>query len=689
MARQDELELALRDSITPGLRAIATELRELNKAAKESAKGTADEIDRVSKSTANLMAASKAAFTDVQNLFSKIAESGKSILGVGGTYEAVTKLTESLQELAMTRVQLAMFSQDTRITAENIDRLRSAMMRMGIDFKTATGYIGGMAGKLQELRTMREGSEIFKQLEKAPGGVEAARKLMNETDVFKQMKIVTELFKKQTPEMQYYIAQMFQMPQSVFANLDQYMGKVKDVYQINEQVAKDFEDHMADFREKMDNEWKIFGEHALDAVNKWFDRLRDVGAEQDEHAISKFFIEGFDTFDKKLQQDIADVQAFWELLKQIKVWADWAVELWRPDIKEKHEGEAAGRRLGESFKEFEGKSSLDLNATERMRLEEENKKLLSDIRDSLQKIEQGGAGGGGVGIRGGGIARGGRAASEGDVAGPMQATRGGFRPGTRGGDTAAIESRQFGSLAEQRAPYLKYLNEHPEVKEKLAAMLVSEEPSRQGRQGTAETFLNRMISHGIPPEQMATSIEGLASGPNVYYAPNRPGGTGPASAAQLARDPTLKAATFEDIERAAAGSNISGLGTQNASAGVAANAAQTSTVTAEAIKGIRDQYTRKDIRPDIHGPGTVAKESDWFKKTSAAIAREKIDAEAAKAKSDKGTASVTVDFGDTKKRTEESKEGGDVFKNLQNERPPQSPKSGSESSNFKDRWYFQ
>jgi hypothetical protein len=58
---------------------------------------------------------------------------------------------------------------------------------------------------------------------------------------------------------------------------------------------------------------------------------------------------------------------------------------------------------------------------------------------------------------------------------------------------------------------------------------------------------------------------------------------------------------------------------------------------------------------------------------------------------EKGTAAVTVDFGDAKLRARESREGGEVFKKLQLDRPPQSAKSGSEGtgSSFSDRWYFQ
>lgn len=273
----------------------------------------------------------------------------------------------------------------------------------------------------------------------------------------------------------------------------------------------------------------------------------------------------------------------------------------------------------------------DRNATETEKLNGQLEKL-NAFFDRMEN-GWGGAngGGGGGGFMNASLTSGGFGAGYGGGGGRYGGSSrdgggGGGSSGSRPAETSseAVSSAQFGSLAQQRAPYIKYLNEHPELKHKLAALLVSEEPSRSGRQGTAETFLNRMISHGIPPERMGTSVEGLASGRGVYYEPLRPGGTYDKSAARLAADPKLSAQTLEDIDRAGAGSNISNFGTHNASAGVAANAAQTSTVTANAIKGVRDQWSRKD-RPEwvgIHGAGATRKEADWYRQSKAAVLAE-------------------------------------------------------------------
>jgi hypothetical protein len=228
---------------------------------------------------------------------------------------------------------------------------------------------------------------------------------------------------------------------------------------------------------------------------------------------------------------------------------------------------------------------------------------------------------------------------------PSSGTVGGesFDALTRGAPSSGVlgsEGGSFGSLAQQRAPYIKWLNEHPDDKAKFAGLLLSEEPSSQGRIGTAETFFNRMISHKIPPEKMMTSVEGLASGRGVYYEPLRPGGTYSRSAAALRRNPELMRRVLGDIDTAGGGSNVSNLGTQNASLGVAARARMLQTVTAEEIRGIHDIYSRKDVHAEEHGAMTVAREREWYEKTRAAI-----DAKSIKIVKVNATGNVDVNIG--------------------------------------------
>jgi hypothetical protein len=188
------------------------------------------------------------------------------------------------------------------------------------------------------------------------------------------------------------------------------------------------------------------------------------------------------------------------------------------------------------------------------------------------------------------------------------------------------------------------LNEHPDDKAKFAATMLSEEPSSRGRQGTAETFFNRMISHGIPPDKMMSSAAGLRSGRGVYYQPLRPGGTYGRSAAALEADPALRASIFGDIDRAGAGSNISDFGTQNASAGVAGSARRLQTVTGEEVRGSHDLWSRKDVHPEVHGAGTVAMESAWYAAASRE-ARNMVDRRSVKTVKVDATGKVAVNIG--------------------------------------------
>src|SRR5215471_16981538 len=114
MATREELEILLRDSITPGLRSIARELRALNQVTKESSAESAGHVDRFSKSFGGLNDASSGALRSMTAMGSYVVGFGKAVLGIGGTVESIKQLSDGLNEFAENRVAMASFSQDTK-----------------------------------------------------------------------------------------------------------------------------------------------------------------------------------------------------------------------------------------------------------------------------------------------------------------------------------------------------------------------------------------------------------------------------------------------------------------------------------------------------------------------------------------------------------------------------------------------
>jgi hypothetical protein len=408
MATREEMEILLRDSITPGLRAIARELRELNKVAKENSSESAANIDRMKSSYGGLNDASTAALRSVTAMGAYIIGFGKSVLGIGGTIETIKRLNEGITEFATNRVHLSNFSTDTKFATRDILEMRGAMARMGIEAGTANQYIGNLSNKLQELRAFKEGSTLFQDLQKTGSkGVELGKKLLGDVkagDFNKALDDILNVYKKQSPEMKYYLSQVLGIPQSVLEHMLDYRKLVKDVFAGDPAAAQQYLINLAEFHEKVDAEWTLFADHAVKEINKVVAKLEEKSG--DPHVISKFFIEGFDEAEKSLKQDIEDVQKLINFIKGVDVQTE---DVWKKmypegpwkafkdtflggkeppkDAKELadrlrdavNKGRGAGETGAATFAER-------FDATESLKLQQDNNKFLSDIRDSLFKL---------------------------------------------------------------------------------------------------------------------------------------------------------------------------------------------------------------------------------------------------------------------------------------------------------------
>jgi len=667
--RQEELEIALRDSITPGLKQIALGLRELNKAAREGMEGSAQETDKLRQSVDRLAESSRNALRDVQNLSNRILDIGKTILGVGGAYSAITQLTKSLTELATTRVQLEMFAQDTRITAEGIETMRGAMSRMGVEAKTADGYIASMSNKLQQLAAMREGSQLFQELEKmGPGGVKLARDLMSETDVNKQIHKIIEVFKTQSPQVQYYLAQMLGVPQSVLLNLSEYEKKVGEVLKVSAEIAQKYVDNQKELLENLDAEWTVFGAHALEKLNRWYEEISG-GKElaNKKHPVAEWFKNQFDLLEKDVRTTITEVKELYALFEDIMKWGDWVIEKWKQfrgtsekQVTERKEaGESDALALGQAAAgDVPDKGSAA--AIEQQRLGDENIELLTSIKDSLLRIEAPTGATGGMG--GAGLQRWG---------GPMQASGGGFRPqrGTGIPRSSKYEGESQPASTEagviDRSRFAKELAGNPELRDKVLAISAGEQGSnKQGNIAVIETMMNRAAMTGTTLAYQARTV-----GQGGYYAGYKPGAL---------NDPKLREFYENNLKTVLEGSNVSNYATDNASGGLAGRHVQTGRFERRFEAGGETFFAPG--WGNSGGGRDRAHYDQW---------RANIDDNQRKRVWEKGTAAVTVDFGDMKYRTQESKEGGGVFKPLNNEREPQAPKSGGWVDSINNRWKYQ
>src|SRR6185369_1804876 len=166
---------------------------------------------------------------------------------------------------------------------------------------------------------------------------------------------------------------------------------------------------------------------------------------------------------------------------------------------------------------------------------------------------------------------------------------------------------QSSDLRDQRAPYVAQLDADPEAKLKMAGLMSAEEGGGAGnstaRQALAETIFNRGLSRGY-------SDVGKVMDPR-YYEPMQGSGAYERHVARLQSDPAYRAQVMAEIDKVGReGTNVSNLATDNASGQVAANARGNQSVAWQAPN--QELFTRKDVRPDVHGPGAVAATANWY-----------------------------------------------------------------------------
>lgn len=174
------------------------------------------------------------------------------------------------------------------------------------------------------------------------------------------------------------------------------------------------------------------------------------------------------------------------------------------------------------------------------------------------------------------------------------------------------ELDQAANLREQRAPYMAQLNANPAQKLLTAATMRAESgpgaANSAARMAIAESMFNRGASRGYDDF-------GRVLDPRYYEPMHSPRNNISGHIAALQRNPAELAALQAEIDKVGGeGTNVSNLATDNASGKVARNSMGNQTLTWQTPNG--ESYFRKDVRPDVHGPGNVASTQDWMRKTA-------------------------------------------------------------------------
>ncbi len=178
----------------------------------------------------------------------------------------------------------------------------------------------------------------------------------------------------------------------------------------------------------------------------------------------------------------------------------------------------------------------------------------------------------------------------------------------------AKEQGYFKTLEQQRAEYMRQLENDPQLKKELFALTLAEEGGDpDARRAFMETVFNRAYSRGI--KNIGDIIRDKR-----YYEPYQ-NGSFQRNLDRINKNPELMDEVQKNYDDVRKGSNQSNLGTDNGSAGVKANAiARGDTLTYEAPN--KEGFFRKDKNPGYHGAGVVARTKRWADDTTARMRAE-------------------------------------------------------------------
>jgi hypothetical protein len=417
--QKTEFEIGLKDTISPQLQAIAKQLKEINRMAKESGESGSGSVDKIRKSNEGFGRSAREALEHFKKVGETVLDFGKDLLGAGGTLETLRRVGEGIDEFATSTTQMKYFAENTGLAVDEIKSMRDAMSAMGIGTEQANKYIGDLTTKLQGLQSLREGSPLYQQLSAMPGGgPQFAKKLLGDVQVEDYNKAIEDIlnfYKEAGPRAQIYLSQVFGLRQTVLEHLDELQTEINkrlgDRYKEDEQLSQQYMINKTIFLARWESETNRFFDHALTDVNKFWDSVnKNTGG----HTFSDWMNSEWDAVTKTIQQDIKDFEALKSLYDKAKEFFKKAGETETPSVmKWLGLGEAPP---GTKDAEQEKKENAD-----------KANKALVDIDRILKFGSADASGGDGFG---------------GAYGGALQATGGGFRPGRAGrasGDGSSSE----------------------------------------------------------------------------------------------------------------------------------------------------------------------------------------------------------------------------------------------------------
>ena len=198
MPEQREIEIALRDSVSTGLKQLGREIDTITRKLVESGQAGDKSFAQFGKGSEEAKKHADKAKESLTGLSGFMTGMSRTLLGATGIAAGFYAVGTSLTDFAQKRVQVQLLAKDIGLTSDQVSVMRRTLENMGVAAGQQDKYITGLGEKLKEVFRLHERAPFLQELAKMRMG-EFGQKILREVesgDIKKAFDSVIEAYHK-------------------------------------------------------------------------------------------------------------------------------------------------------------------------------------------------------------------------------------------------------------------------------------------------------------------------------------------------------------------------------------------------------------------------------------------------------------------------------------------------------------
>lgn len=271
MPEQRDIEIALRDSISSGLRQVGREIDAITRKMKEadvSGEGTFSKFNKGLHESKDSAEKAKESMGGLSGLMTGMS---RTLVGATGLASGFIAVGAALESFAQKRVHMQMLSIDLGITNEQMSIMRRTLSRMGVDAGDQERLISGLGHTLKDAFRLGPYSPIMQQLaQMGESGFAGRLRAIVQSGDFKEamdsiVKRYNELAAMGKPEAAAHFASLVGFPESVLKNWEEASKNVQAGYISEYKHSQEYLDAARKFTEEWEDWYNFIQDKVLGA----------------------------------------------------------------------------------------------------------------------------------------------------------------------------------------------------------------------------------------------------------------------------------------------------------------------------------------------------------------------------------------------------------------------------------------